>query len=881
MAIEPGTRLGRYEVLAPLGAGGMGEVYRARDSELEREVAIKVLPEDFTHDTERLDRFKREARAVASLSHQNILELFDFGTEGDISYAVMELLEGPTLRELVGRSGLGWRRAAEIAAAVADGLAAAHSNGIVHRDLKPENIIVTSDDRVKILDFGLARVLEPTEEDAATASLAPAVTAPGRVMGTVGYMSPEQVRGKPVDHRSDVFALGCVLYEMVGGQRAFGRDSAPEVMTAILKEEPTKLSASGAVVPAPFERVMSRCLEKSPERRFQSASDLAFDLRAIVTDSDAPAVVSHTGAAAPRKRTLWVAAASLLIVAVVVTTWWMRSRSPTTGADTEVVAVHRDEPALDPRRVVVMRFDNQTGDSSLDSFGLMTSNWITQGLSRIDGLKVVPTSTVLQIYRAAASGTMATSGGDDPVRGLAEATFAGTVISGSYFLQGATLYIQAEITDLLRGEIINAMEPVVGARDAPMDLIESARQSIMGAVATHFDARMDLSLMSSPPRLDAYSEYMAGIELFGLDTPEAIRRFERAVELDPDFAAARVWLGMACWKSGDRPRAASAFAQLEGQREKLTSYERIYIRIASAFNESRYSEGLMAAREALDVAPSDAMMTFQVGILALMLNRPHEAIEALTSFDPDLVRSRQFNLWRLRGIVRAHYILGEFEQGLEVVRLAREEFPDDGGAAMYEVRALAALGRLEEVDRLIEQSLSERLDVTPAWLTIEASIELRARGHRKESLDYANHALDLTKIQGRENPTDRARALLCAERWDDARRAYEQLAVEKPDELPYQAQLGIIAARTSEGEEALRISDQLASLDELSMRHPGWPAYYRACIAAVLGDRERSIALIHESIEQGFWHFDHLRRDMDLESLRDYPPFKELIRPKG
>ncbi|MCK5379384.1 MAG: tetratricopeptide repeat protein, partial [Acidobacteria bacterium] len=677
------------------------------------------------------------------------------------------------------------------------------------------------------------------------------------------------------------FSLGCVLYEMVGGQRAFGRDSAPEVMTAILREEPPRLSGSGAVVPAPLERVISRCLEKRPEKRFQSASDLAFDLRAIVTDSDAPVAASHIRAAAPRRRVLWMAAAGLLIVAAVTTTWWMRSRSSTTPNDAEVVAVHAEEPALDPLRVVVMRFDNQTGDPSLDSFGLMASNWITQGLSRIDGLKVVPTSSVLQIYRAAASGGVEGSGGDDPVRGLAEATRAGTVISGSYFLQEADLYIQAEITDLSRGEIINAMEPVVGARDAPMDLIESARQRIMGAVATHFDARMDLSLMSSPPRLDAYREYIAGIELFGSDTPEAIRRLERAVELDPDFAAARLWLGMACWWSGDRARAASTFRQSEGQRAQLTSYERLFIRIASAFNENRYSEGLRDAREALDLAPSDGLMTFQVGILALMLNRPHEAIEALTDFDPGLVPSREFNLWRLRGMARAHYTLGEFEQELEIILRARKEFPNNGGVAIHKVRALSALGRLDEVDQLIEQSLSEQLGVTPAGLAIEASIELRARGHRQESLDYANHALDRTKIQGRENPTDRARALLCAERWDEARRAYEQLAAEKPDEWSYQAQLGIIAARAGEREEALRISNELATVREVARWENGWPAYYRTRIAAVLGDREQSIALIHEAIDQGFWHFDHLRRDMDLESLRDYPPFQELIRPKG
>ena len=277
-----GTKIGHYEITAKLGEGGMGEVYRARDTKLDREVAIKVLPEEFAQDSERLARFEREARAVAALSHPNILAIFDFGTEDGVTYAVTELLEGSTLRELLDGDGTPQRKAVEYARQTANGLAAAHGKGVVHRDLKPENLIVTDEGRVKILDFGLAKLAEAEIGEAPT--MAPtmgAETGPGVVLGTVGYMSPEQVRGQPADYRSDIFSLGTILYEMVTGQRAFQRESAVETMSAILKEDPPELAEATERLPSALERVVRHCLEKNPEERFQSARDLAFALDAV------------------------------------------------------------------------------------------------------------------------------------------------------------------------------------------------------------------------------------------------------------------------------------------------------------------------------------------------------------------------------------------------------------------------------------------------------------------------------------------------------------------------------------------------------------------------------------------------------------------------
>jgi formylglycine-generating enzyme required for sulfatase activity len=265
----------------------MGEVYRARDTRLAREVAVKVLPASRAKDPEALARMEREAQAVAALSHPNILAIHDLGTDQGVFFVVTELLEGETLRSRLAASALPWRKAAEIGAAIADGLAGAHLKGIVHRDLKPDNIFLTRDGRVKILDFGLAR-LQPviTQQDETSAPTTPPQTEPGLVMGTVGYMSPEQARGSSADTRSDIFSLGCVLYEMLTGRRAFSRPTAPETLTAILNEDPPDVSESGKQVPAGLKRLLRRCLEKNPEERLQAARDLAFDLRSILSDSE-------------------------------------------------------------------------------------------------------------------------------------------------------------------------------------------------------------------------------------------------------------------------------------------------------------------------------------------------------------------------------------------------------------------------------------------------------------------------------------------------------------------------------------------------------------------------------------------------------------------
>ncbi len=336
MPLKTGDRIGPYEILGQLGAGGMGEVYRARDSRLDRDVAIKVLPESVSSDPERRARFEREAKAVAALSHPNILAIYDVGVHDGHLFAVMELLEGETLRERLKSGSLPVRKATEIAVQIARGLGAAHDKALLHRDLKPENLFLLADGQVKILDFGLARTT--ADPNSGASETVAAMTDPGTVMGTVGYMAPEQVRGQAVDARADLFAFGALLYEMVSGQRAFQRDTAADTMTAVLKEDPPELAGTRADISPALDRIIRHCLEKNPAERFQTARDVAFALGSLSGSGTAVSgAVSVSGAApiaAPVRRgwTRWLVTGALVAAAAVVGAGVERARMPASAA---------------------------------------------------------------------------------------------------------------------------------------------------------------------------------------------------------------------------------------------------------------------------------------------------------------------------------------------------------------------------------------------------------------------------------------------------------------------------------------------------------------------------------------------------------------------
>jgi serine/threonine protein kinase/Tol biopolymer transport system component len=359
MPFDSGSRLGEYEIVAPLGAGGMGEVYRARDTRLGREVAIKVLPDFVSSDPERLRRFEQEARAAAALNHPNILVVYQMGSLEGLPYLVSELLEGETLRERLDRGALGLRQVIDYGVQIAHGLGAAHAKGIVHRDLKPENLFLTRDGHVKILDFGLARVV-PLPGQKTTLPPGAADSTPGVVLGTVGYMSPEQVRGEPADARSDIFSFTVILREMLTGKRTFEKTSSAETMAAILHDDPPPLSAEPSI-PAGLQRVLQRGLEKSPERRFHSASDLAFALEAL---SDPALATPAPRAATPQgglRRSRLMAAGAIIGAAILgLALWlWLRPAGPARVSNYVQLTTDGEQKTLlgtDGARIYVTKF---------------------------------------------------------------------------------------------------------------------------------------------------------------------------------------------------------------------------------------------------------------------------------------------------------------------------------------------------------------------------------------------------------------------------------------------------------------------------------------------------------------------------------------------
>ena len=371
MALSPGSKLGPYEIIALLGAGGMGEVYRARDPRLGREVAIKVLPTSFCRDPDRLRRFEHEARAAGSLSHPNILAVYDIGMYDGAPYLVTELLEGATVRGRLQEGALAPRKAVDYSVQIARGLAAAHDKGIVHRDLKPDNIFICHDGRIKILDFGLAKLTEAESGEGTVTSLEPvAQTGSGVVLGTAGYMSPEQVRGQKADRRSDIFSFGAVLYEMLSGQRAFKGATPADTASAILKEEPPDLLAAGRKIPPTLDRIVRHCLEKNPEERFQAARDLAFHLESISSGSE-----SGVAALAPvqEKRTahplLWMIAALAIAVAAG-GAWWYRVKTQSGDAVVKFLRLTdfaglEESPAFSPDGKSVAFVSDSTGSRQI------------------------------------------------------------------------------------------------------------------------------------------------------------------------------------------------------------------------------------------------------------------------------------------------------------------------------------------------------------------------------------------------------------------------------------------------------------------------------------------------------------------------------------
>lgn len=493
--LESGTRLGPYEIVAPIGAGGMGEVYKARDIRLGREIAVKVLPEQLGSDPDARARFEREARAIAAISHPNILAIHDFGNHEGTYYTITELLEGVTLRARVQQGKLDWRSAVEICADIADGLAHAHGRRIVHRDLKPENIFLTTDGRVKILDFGLAQASEATvNPDGDTSPLA--VTGPNRIIGTLGYMSPEQLRGEPVDEATDIFALGCVLFELVTGRRAFWRDTAVDTISSILHEYPDDYHELTRLVPPDVETIISHCLSKQREQRYQSARDLAMTFRAISSRSGEHIVPLTLGKAAKRKRS-------------------------TARIDS----------------LAVLPFSNVGGAPEAEYLCDGITETLINTLSMIPKLRVMASSTVFRYKRDQL----------DPVT-IGRRHAVHTIVAGRVLWSGDELSVSVEIAGTSDGARIWGKQ-FRGTGDTLLAVEEEIAEAVEEQIRARVGGTRSRKGAKRQPTTDseAYQLYLRGRFNWNKRTVEGIRRgieyYEQAIERDPSFALP--WVGIA------------------------------------------------------------------------------------------------------------------------------------------------------------------------------------------------------------------------------------------------------------------------------------------------------------------------------------------------
>lgn len=493
----------------------MGEVYRARDQRLGRDVAVKVLPDHLSKDAQALARFEREARSLAALSHNNILTIYDFGTDQGVSFAVMELLKGQTLRALLAQSKLGWNRAIEIGVAVGEGLAAAHSAGVIHRDLKPDNIFITSDGRIRILDFGLARWVETTEAQHQTDMPTVTATDRGVVAGTVPYMSPEQLRGESLDNRSDIFSFGCVLYEMVTGKRPFQGKTQVDTISAILKEEPPDLSSVAAVPPS-LQETVSRCLKKNAAERFQTANDLVFSLNMISRESVTAGGSSRATTNRLSARTwspFWILAAVVVLVTVALLYFKF---------------ILRAKPVLS---VAVLPFANTQHNPNLEYLTDGIPESIIGAVSQIPGLRVMARGTVFNW-----------KGKDVDPRKVGEELNVEAVVTGSITQQGDNLVIRADLVKATDGTEMWGDNYIRKSSDL-LALQEEIAQRISENLQVKLTGEVkNLIAKRYPENSEAYQLYLRGRYYWNKSTSEdyakSIESYQQAIQKDPKYALA-------------------------------------------------------------------------------------------------------------------------------------------------------------------------------------------------------------------------------------------------------------------------------------------------------------------------------------------------------
>jgi serine/threonine-protein kinase len=730
--IKTDTQLGPYKILSALGKGGMGEVYRAKDSRLGREVAVKVLPDHLSGDASALARFEREAKVLAALSHPNILTIFDVGQDNGVSFVVMELLPGETLRTRIAERRPGWANAVQMGIEIAEGLSAAHSKGIMHRDLKPENIFVTRGERIKILDFGLARWdHDPNTIGAESETTAGLATATGDVMGTMPYMSPEQLRGAHVDARSDIFSFGCVLQEMITGQRPFSRSTPAETISAILKEEPSSLMGFDAAIPAELDQAVKRCLKKEPDQRFQSAGDLAFHLRQILSGvSPAKTAVRAGGkdAATPGRRVKGIAAATILLLLGALAFYWPNVRRAV-GARPQF------------KSVAVLPLQNFSADPEQEYFADGMTEAVIADLSKIKAMKVISRTSVMRYKNSKKS-----------LRDIAGELHADAVIEGSVMHSADRVRITVQLIDASSDQHLWAESYDRAVKDVfalQGEVAQAIARHVQAAITPQEQARI---VKERPVDPEAYELYLKGRHIMmrgGLeDVQKAIEYFQSGLAKDPDNAL--IYTGLAdayIHKMSDvhespveatikaRAAAMKALELDESLAEAHTSLASIKL-----LYDWDWTGGESELKRAMELNPGYPLAYRIYGGYLTMIGRHSEALpyfEQARRLDPVYERN-----YLAEGY--SYFMAHKYDEAIEQYRKNLEIEPDP---MTYFGLVLALAEKGDYAAAISEGERATKLNDSPLLLTSLASAYARA-GRRADAGRLLRQLDEISKQQG-------------------------------------------------------------------------------------------------------------------------------------
>jgi eukaryotic-like serine/threonine-protein kinase len=888
MTLTSGTRLGPYEILAPIGAGGMGEVYRARHGKLDRDVAVKVLPAHLTSNPDALARFEREAKAVAALSHPNILSIFDFGTHDGVSYAVTELLEGETLRGKLDGSTVTQKQAVDWALQISRGLSAAHGKGVVHRDLKPDNVFVTNDGHIKILDFGLAKRLDsaPAEQTSAPTGTGGGHTEPGTVMGTVGYMSPEQVRGLPVDHRSDLFSFGAILYELLSGKKAFKRDTASDTMAAIMRDDPPELTQSGRNVSPALDHIVRHCLEKDRENRFQTAKDVTFALSEA--SSPTTAVTSGAYVVPPRRgpgKAIWFIAAFATVFAVAALLMWRRPTPAASDASAK--------PGV--RRVAVLPFEN-LGAPEDDYFADGIADAIRGKLTSLPGLEVI----------ARGSSTPYKKTTKTPQE-IAKELSANYLLTATVRWQKAGTGNRVQVSPELVE--IRSDAPPASRWQEPFDAALTDVFQVQSDIATRVAKELGVALGAGEQKglaekptqnLPAYEAYLRGEEAsrsLSVTDPPTVRKalafYEQAVALDPNFAQAWMQVSTAntlIYSNGvPNPEVAERARQAAEKTIAVApngpeGYRALGTLRRVAFGDFAGAQEFY--RKALAIAPGDATVLRGLGYCEQGLGHWDRAVEyfrqaeQLDPRSPGALRALGDSLIRSRHPLEARQV---FDRALALA-------PSSLGLIEYRAMTFLVEGDLAGA-RASLQASAPHVDPTAlvafvanyqdlGWVLDGAQRELLLR-LTPSAFDDDRGAWGIDLAQAYALQQDAANTRLHA---GAAAKAIEEHLRSTPEDPQLHAILAWSLAYLGRKDEAIRHGERAVAIQPISRNATEGP-YIQLLLVRIyilVGEHEKALDQLEPLLKMPYYLTPGwLKIDPNFDPLRKNPRFEKLVAGKG